>query len=777
MKHYVQLSHPDYRPCDYCYTMKLKDGGMVVSDCRELEYLEGTIFAFDFVDTRKWCFKYLEGLCKQIGYLGSKKFYAKDEKGKLKPVVCEFDTWNMIIGAAKMREFFMYLEGERTVVKLNGDDVVGEVVYLDDAEGDLQTIGSSTTVEQVVKVTGESTAMETQPEDEVVPHNVVEEQVVPVKVVEDQYVPVKVVEEKVVVVKVIEDQAVTTVFYDLALTLQEMDKQSVNVAEEQDFNVVVEQAVTEGVEQVVMGTQPAEQILNPIEESAMETQPAEQSLNPIEESAMKTLPEVDIGIEQEAGEGLAAEIDKEYGVQYLGQTEMEEMVVSDSEDEDFTAEEDSLQSRPFKDVVNSYSVRVKDEASFQIREIDLTHTCARQYHVDNARASWLVQRFEKSFRCDLKKSVKGFRSSAIAELGVYISPHQAFRARQKALKIIEGDTTDQYSKLWDYAQALRDKNPGSTVILQVDNTPSGSSFKRFYVCLQATKNGFMSGCRPWIGVDGCHLRGSTKGLIGAFEKVFPSVENRFCVRLLHGNIKRAGFKGQHFKKLLWKAANATTVASFHNVMLQIEEMDKKALEWLQKGKAFEDYVHSCYSVETYNSVYVHVISPMNGDDLWEKAGYIPPLPPSFAKKNKGRTQKERRFGPNEKPKRKRRGSGTVQRMEKQYCGITSTQPQLEKESAAAQKDAQPSTQFEEEMTQHDCPPSTQEDDATSSMLPTTKQGRKMLARKRPKFANNPVDDGPAQEKSTAYTISSEINVVQSSAREPPISQPSTGFHS
>ncbi|KAL0411709.1 UNVERIFIED_CONTAM: hypothetical protein Slati_3760600 [Sesamum latifolium] len=110
-----------------------------------------------------------------------------------------------------------------------------------------------------------------------------------------------------------------------------------------------------------------------------------------------------------------------------------------------------------------------------------------------------------------------------------------------------------------------------------------------------------AGCRPLIGVDGCHLKGphggillaavgidlnnnafpiayavgsrksrenwewflmllradlriekdyeytfmsdKQHGLIPAFESVLPSCDNRFCVRHLHGNMKRAGFGG------------------------------------------------------------------------------------------------------------------------------------------------------------------------------------------------------------------------------------------
>lgn len=36
-------------------------------------------------------------------------------------------------------------------------------------------------------------------------------------------------------------------------------------------------------------------------------------------------------------------------------------------------------------------------------------------------------------------------------------------------------------------------------------------FKRWYVCLGLVKNGFNAGCRPIIGLDGCHLKGPYGG--------------------------------------------------------------------------------------------------------------------------------------------------------------------------------------------------------------------------------------------------------------------------
>lgn len=38
-------------------------------------------------------------------------------------------------------------------------------------------------------------------------------------------------------------------------------------------------------------------------------------------------------------------------------------------------------------------------------------------------------------------------------------------------------------------------------------------FKRMYICLAAMKASFRGGCRPVVGVDGCHLKGCFPGIL------------------------------------------------------------------------------------------------------------------------------------------------------------------------------------------------------------------------------------------------------------------------
>ncbi|XP_028084998.1 uncharacterized protein LOC114286118 [Camellia sinensis] len=158
-----------------------------------------------------------------------------------------------------------------------------------------------------------------------------------------------------------------------------------------------------------------------------------------------------------------------------------------------------------------------------------------------------------------------------------------------------------------------------------------------YLCWGPLKKAFMNACRPIIGIDKCHLKGShggilltvvgidannyifpfaykivkkekkktwlwflellghdlnivnshcytfmsdkQKGLIEAVAELFPNASHKFCVRHLYNN-----FKGEHkglvLKDLLWKAIRATTVLTFTRVMAKIKEVDCKAYDLL-----------------------------------------------------------------------------------------------------------------------------------------------------------------------------------------------------
>jgi len=96
---------------------------------------------------------------------------------------------------------------------------------------------------------------------------------------------------------------------------------------------------------------------------------------------------------------------------------------------------------------------------------------------------------------------------------VDVNPSMMYRARTMANRQIFGKHEIQYVKLLDYCETLRSTNPGSCVVMKVDRpVPEvNPKFLRMYCSLAAMKKGFLEGCRPVIGVDGCFLKGPFKG--------------------------------------------------------------------------------------------------------------------------------------------------------------------------------------------------------------------------------------------------------------------------
>ncbi|KAL0453867.1 UNVERIFIED_CONTAM: hypothetical protein Slati_1364800 [Sesamum latifolium] len=218
---------------------------------------------------------------------------------------------------------------------------------------------------------------------------------------------------------------------------------------------------------------------------------------------------------------------------------------------------------------------------------------AKGFHVKNVRINWLSQRYMEVFRSDPNRSAKGFRQDIIRQLCYNVSKGQAYKIKRRCLQEIQRDGTEQYARIWGYADALRNKNPGSTIIMNLEDADATDKkkFKRFYVCFAAVKKGFLSGCRPFICVDGCHLKGPHGGVL----------------------LTAVGIPCNH----VMSAISAQVLDS-------------------------DDFVHECNHVETFCQVYAPAIMPLDGLEMWEKAGYIPPVPPNSGRK-KGRLAKARRL--------------------------------------------------------------------------------------------------------------------------------------
>ncbi|VFQ98418.1 unnamed protein product [Cuscuta campestris] len=170
----------------------------------------------------------------------------------------------------------------------------------------------------------------------------------------------------------------------------------------------------------------------------------------------------------------------------------------------------------------------------------------------------------------IKEHVKDISGEPLQMLSKWIygnvkvncSISKAQRARREAFRLIHGDAGVQYQKLWDYGATVLKHNPGSVVKIGIhrnkDNQPV---FQKMFFTFAALIDGFLAGCRPIIGIDGCFLKSPFSGqLLCAVAR--DSKDNMFPLAFA-------------IVPLFWRAASTAHVKDFQEIMEDIKRADPK----------------------------------------------------------------------------------------------------------------------------------------------------------------------------------------------------------
>ncbi|CAI9287259.1 unnamed protein product [Lactuca saligna] len=302
------------------------------------------------------------------------------------------------------------------------------------------------------------------------------------------------------------------------------------------------------------------------------------------------------------------------------------------------------------------------EKTFQIKSLVNEHNCCRVFKFGSiVTYRWIGKHFMSQIIENPKMSARKMKAKVSTTFNINVSVGQCRNAKKFALQEIEGSLIEHYGRLWSYGEEIIRSNPGSTVRLDVDIMPDSTTlFSKFYVCFKAVRDGWLEGCRPVIGLDGCFLKGIVrgevisavgrdannhiyplawavvcvenketwkwfidllmddingglgagitllsdghKGLLQAVKEKCPEAEHRQCARHILANFNKR-FTGQQYIKLFWRAVRASTVEKFRGVMENIKSIDTHAYDYLIDrdpttwSKAFFQEGRDCDAVE------------------------------------------------------------------------------------------------------------------------------------------------------------------------------------
>ncbi|XP_039687156.1 uncharacterized protein [Medicago truncatula] len=171
-----------------------------------------------------------------------------------------------------------------------------------------------------------------------------------------------------------------------------------------------------------------------------------------------------------------------------------------------------------------HCVKIPGEETWQLRRIKGKHTCSREYKLRIMNSDWLGDKLHSRVKKNSNLQLKTIVTRVHEKWNMGVCWSKAYRARGKAIDLVDGSFREQYTRIYDYAHELLRSNKESTVC--VTNKPFQGNeadlealgavfcphFERLYICFKGCKDSFFN-CRSVIGLDGCFLKGYYGGML------------------------------------------------------------------------------------------------------------------------------------------------------------------------------------------------------------------------------------------------------------------------
>ncbi|KAI3707878.1 hypothetical protein L2E82_36777 [Cichorium intybus] len=279
----------------------------------------------------------------------------------------------------------------------------------------------------------------------------------------------------------------------------------------------------------------------------------------------------------------------------------------------------------------------QDGVTFEVKKFVETHSCTQSNKCGNKHATqgWIAKVISDKLKSDGDVSPTDLKKWLMQNYNVDVPYMRVFRGKEQAYTDMYGKWDDSYENIFDFKQELEERNPGSVVEIDLQTEGEKKHFLHFFISLTACSKGFLAGCRPYIGLDACHLKGKfngvlaaaisidgnhgmfpvaygvlesentnswtwflkslekaigtpnglvissdmQKGLEVAITQVYPNVEHRECMRHLYSNFKKH-FRGNYFMVNLWGAAKTYSISKHDRLLNEIASVREDAISYL-----------------------------------------------------------------------------------------------------------------------------------------------------------------------------------------------------
>jgi len=132
-----------------------------------------------------------------------------------------------------------------------------------------------------------------------------------------------------------------------------------------------------------------------------------------------------------------------------------------------------------------------------------------------ATQGWCADRLGDWVKKNPTKGAKDARDKLEGDFGIKLKYSKAWSGLKVALDQIYGKYEESFQLLFNWSAQLKQTSPGSHVQIELEKIGDKNRFKRVFIALKPCIDGFLAGCRPFIGVDASFLHGKYTGQLAS----------------------------------------------------------------------------------------------------------------------------------------------------------------------------------------------------------------------------------------------------------------------
>ncbi|KAH9789142.1 SWIM-type domain-containing protein [Citrus sinensis] len=244
--------------------------------------------------------------------------------------------------------------------------------------------------------------------------------------------------------------------------------------------------------------------------------------------------------------------------------------------------------------------RLNDRNGFWLRGYHKKHECRFTKQSVKVTSTWIAEMIKEHVAIDLNVKISILKTYMQEKFRLKIEKLTMYRARERVRILVYGDQSKGYQKLFQYAAAIHQANPGAMCKVLCD-TGKYSGVLLAAVAADANK-GIVSlalsiceieNTETWSWFlehlhnyfdDGRHvtfINDRQKGLLNAIPNTLPFAYHMACCRHVCANFAR-DHAGAKLRNLFWRAAKSSNKHDFDEAMALIKDEKIEAYNWLER---------------------------------------------------------------------------------------------------------------------------------------------------------------------------------------------------